>query len=135
MSIIKLNNKRDFRRSRDTDKYYLYLKNKLNIDNKHAFLLSYKYAIFKNHDGKKIDNPIHIGQISTINEKEIELMVISLLSEKYDEDILNNGDYIISQIEEYANTGIRLIYDRFIKEEKNEVYVFEDIITEIKLLL
>tara|TARA_Y100000310_G_scaffold57529_1_gene52786 strand:+ start:1083 stop:1505 length:423 start_codon:yes stop_codon:yes gene_type:complete len=133
MSLLEDTGKRDFRRDRDTDQYYNYFKTKLGLDFKDTFLLSYKYALFKGHTPKKLDKkPIHIGQISLIDDKEIELMVIALFVDENDEDILSKGSNLLNTIEEYANVGVRLLYDRFVNSDKSEILMLEEIKNEIK---
>ena len=133
MSVLEDTGKRDFRRDRDTDQYYNFFKTKLGLLDKETFLLSYKYALFKGHPPKKLDkHPIHIGQISTIDNKEIEFMIIALFVDENNENILDKGSEILNTIEEYANVGVRLLYDKFVNDDKSEVYILEEIKNEIK---
>ncbi len=64
------------------------------------------------------------------NELKLFIRVIALSESKYDYKTLENGTAVLKIIEEYANAGMSLLYDKiFIKPDfslKDEVFPFGD---------
>jgi hypothetical protein len=135
MSLIQRKKKRDLEIDRETDQIYTYLVNKLGAERREIFFLAFKYAIFKNLEplplGKK---SLHIGQFEDVErnlKKDIDFMIMAIYVKTKNDDLLIEGDELLNLCEEYANTGVRALYDLFTNEKKNDIYIVEDIVSEI----
>lgn len=121
---------RDIKIDREVKDKYESLSNKLKVDKKDIFLLSMKYGHFKDLSKKLNKNPNHLFQFSTLKDEEIKHMVLIHYSSEKDISTLFDGGKIAKTCEEYANGGVRYLYDLF-NNPKHNIQIIEDIVEEI----
>ena len=74
---------------------------------------------FKNKSRKKTQNPIDVRLFSQLsNEEKWALFTIAIATEGTT-DALLDGEKTIKTVEEYANGGVQILYDKLFKEKLN----------------
>jgi hypothetical protein len=125
---------RDIKVDRGDEKKYNAIRDKFKLEtDKQVFLLALNIGFFYNLPLKLNPNPKHVWGVSTFEDEEIKDMMTIAYAE--DEDIPKcfDGASVIKICEEYANGGIKKLYNTFIESNinKEDALIIEEIVEEL----
>tara|TARA_Y100000034_G_C6864859_1_gene394057 strand:+ start:889 stop:1320 length:432 start_codon:yes stop_codon:yes gene_type:complete len=136
MSNLNIKNSpRDIRINRKDEAKYKYLKERLKAESdKEIFKLAFRMGFFKELKEPLKPKPKHMWQFSTFLDNIQELMLIARY-QKEDVEKIFDGKEIAKECEEYANGGINYLYKLFMEGNKEDIYIIEDILEDLKKLI
>lgn len=138
MTILQVRSTRDFHQARtdeaknafDRISNFFKIKDK-KLEKKEVFLLSYKYAIYKNLEGKKLgSNPIALGSITNYGSEELDTLAVAIFGLGQDMEIIQKGDECIKMAEMLAYAGALHLANE-ITEYPISINFLEDLADEI----
>ena len=138
MTVLQIKSARDFHQARtdeaknafDRISNFFKIKGK-KLEKKEVFFLTYKYAIYKTLEGKKLGpNPIALGNIANYGSEELDTLAVAIFGLKPDMEIIQKGDECIKQAEMLAYAGALLLADE-ISEYPLSINFLEDLADEI----
>lgn len=125
---------RDVRVDRNDDSKYQFLRGLFNVENdKDIFLLALKVGYFNKIREPLSTKPLHKWQLSTFSENDKKEMVVISNAGSKDFSTFLDGAKVIKTSEEYANAGIKFLYNLFTDEvSKDNIRIIEDFLEQIK---
>ncbi|RNI12405.1 hypothetical protein EFE42_08280 [Methanohalophilus sp. RSK] len=122
---------RDIKIEQSTKDKYKFLSGIFNnVDMKTLFVFNMKIGFYFGIQ-KKIQKANHIGQLSTLNESDIVDMITIAYSVNKNMSEIFDGQTVVHTCQELANGGTEYLYNLFTENNKDNLYIIEDIADEL----
>ena len=125
---------RDIKVDRKDKKKYNALTSKFKlVTDKEVFLLAINIGFFYNLRVKLEKNPKHVWAVTTFKDEEIKNMITIAYAEEGDIPKCFDGANVIKICEEYANGGIKKLYNLFFESNinKGDDLIIEEVVEEL----
>ena len=127
---------RDVRINREDKIKYKYLRERFKTDSdKEIFKLALRMGFFKEIQEDLKQKPEHMWQFSTFSNEDVIEMVLISRYKKEDVGKIFEGKEVLNECERYANGGINYLYNLFIEGGKEDIYIVEDILNDMRKLV